>query len=402
LSLFSDEKEHEWRNDNKSRELVESAAFRLLSQLCDGSLKGRNAVAAARCFQGCFDRAQNILSCTTLKRTSKEEIEMEDSDLETSAAGDEKKEGKKMDSVSDEILSAKISSTFDIENEKLLSSAFSFVSTMVQISTVRSNLLKNEEFVMSAATFATDGKFPNLQFEAVKVIARLVSCTSADGILPPDRVGSIFQSVLAAEAVQDGDFSSGSNTNLLRVLAAEGMEYIFDSLSEMQQKSVIKDVASQYRKVLKIHSITRSSNKGSDLDNGGVLAYNLTTIMMMANCKGHLEECFDPALVTSLINTVQWRYDPKTVIAKEELPFWDATTTHSLQIISCILRRDEGRLEKCGLRTRSLLAAVLMVARPGKAPRKAIDFPSALSIVAEHGEAAASLAVKRIQKCLGI
>jgi hypothetical protein len=37
-----------------------------------------------------------------------------------------------------------------------------------------------------------------------------------------------------------------------------------------------------------------------------------------------------------------------------------------------------------------------MVARPGKAPRKAIDFPSALKLISQNGEAAAKIASQRI------
>jgi len=37
-----------------------------------------------------------------------------------------------------------------------------------------------------------------------------------------------------------------------------------------------------------------------------------------------------------------------------------------------------------------------MVARPGKAPRRAIDFPSALRLISQKGEAAAKIASQRI------
>lgn len=401
--MFSNEKDHGWTKEKENRELVESAAFGLLASLCDGSSKGRKEVAAASSFHDCFNRAQDILAGVASGSSAGVEDPIDSKESESSSA-EEENEDEKMDSSSNDAAAVSLNSILiRVDNEKLLASAFSFLSTMVQLPTVRSHLLKNEKFVTSAAALATERKFVHLQFQAVKVVSRLASCSSTDGLLPPDRVGSILQAALALETEPDGKESSESfSINSLHVLAAEGMEYVFNSLSEDQQKSVVKDITSRYRKVLKSHSIARSNTNGSVLENGGELAFNLTTILMMANCKNHLEECFDSLLLTALINTVQWRYDPKTVISKEELRCWDATTTQSLQIISLVLWREDGKLEKSRLTPLGLLDTVLMVARPGKAPRKAIDFASVLSIVAEHGEAAAALSAKRVQKCLGI
>jgi hypothetical protein len=394
LSLFSQEKEHGWMKEKESRELVESGAFGLLSQLCDGSSKGRRAVAAADKFHNCMERALSILTNATSDFISTSEEE----DPETPAF--EEKEESEEETMSEQASADVNMDSANVDNMELLISAFSFLSTMVQVTSVRSELLKNHKFIKSSAALA-EGKIPDLQFDAVKVIAQLASCSSADGMLPPDRVGTILQSALATES-DPKDSSRRFNVNSLHVLAAEGIEYVFDSLPDEQQKSVVNDISSRYRKVLKSHSIARSSTKGSDLQNGGELAYNLSSIMMMASCKETVEQCFDSTLATSLVNTIQWRYDPKTVIAQEELRYWDAVTTQSLQILARLLWREEGRIEKCGISLRGLPDTVLMVARPGKAPRKAVDFPSALLMVEKNGEAAAAVAAKRVKKCLGI
>jgi hypothetical protein len=403
--LFSDEHEHSWKKEKQSRELVEAGAFGLLAQLCDGSSKGRRAVAAADGFHDCLNRVQDLSSALTSGSDCSDEQEPAEKKEEDTAASNEKKD-EEMESGSDQLTIDRdrenyVSTSINIYNKELLVAAFSFVATMAQVPSVRTHLLNNDKFIKSSAALATDGEIPDLQFEAVKVVARLASCSTSGGMLPPDRVGNILQSTLRAEP----DLSQTSpriNVNSLHVLAAEGIEYVFDSLPETQQQSVINDIASRYGNVLKSHSIARSSSKGMDLMKGGELAYNLTNIMMMASCKEHLEQCFDSTLVTSLVKTVQWRYDPKTVISQEELCHWDATTTQSLQILARILWRDEGKLQKSGLSTQGLTETVLMVARPGKAPRKAIDFPSALSVVEKHGEAAAVLAAKRVMKCLGL
>lgn len=407
MSLLSEEnEEHKWMSKKESRDIVETAAFGLLTQLCDGSLKGRKAVAAAHNFDRCLNRALAILSDTTAE--SKEEDtfdqkeEDEKKDESSTTENDKDTEVDAPEEAAPETNGEeKVSTTIEVANEEHLASAFAFLSTILQLSNIRNDLLQNDKFIRASAALATDGKHPYLQFESVKVISRLAPCASMDGTLPPDRVGTILQLALGAEP--DLKNSPGQwNINSLHVLATEGIEYVFDSLSESQQKSAISAIASRYQKILRTHSIARSSTRGTALESGGELAYNLTTVLMMANGRTNLEPCFDSTVLTSLVNTVQWRYDPKTVIAEDELCFWDASVTHSLQILSQILRHEESRMEKSGLKKHSLINTVLMVARPGKAPRKAIDFPSALSLVTKNGEAAAKLAAKRIMKSLGL
>ena len=404
MSLLSDESDkYQWMQAKEARDIVETAAFGLLTQLCDGSLKGRKAVASAHNFEGCLNRALQILSDATSESilTSPNESKIADSKEDDPEKEEENAAIISSPTTTEASFQEAVSTDIEVDNEEHLASAFAFLSTLLQISSIRLDLLKNDKFIHASAALATDGKYPYLQLESVKVISRIAPCASRDGILPPDRVGSILQSALGVE--QELKNASGQlNINSLHVLATEGIEYIFDSLSEAQQKSVISDIASRYQKLLRAHSIARSSTKGVALKNGGQLAYNLTTVLMLANGNTNLEKCFDLTLLTSLVNTVQWRYDPKTVISEEELCFWDATVTISLQILARILWHDEARIEKSGLKKRGLVEAVLMVARPGKAPRKAIDFPSALSFVDKAGEAAAKLAAKRIITCLGL
>jgi hypothetical protein len=94
--------------------------------------------------------------------------------------------------------------------------------------------------------------------------------------------------------------------------AAEGIQFVYDSLHESKQKSILQEVVTRYAIVLKSHSLVRTIVKGNDRPNGGELAYHLTTIMMLANSKESVEQCFDWQLLTYLVNTIQWRYDPKT------------------------------------------------------------------------------------------
>ena len=81
MSLLSEENEqHKWLDKKESRDIVETAAFGLLTQLCDGSLKGRKAVAASHNFDGCLKRALAILSDATAESKEEETFDEKDED----------------------------------------------------------------------------------------------------------------------------------------------------------------------------------------------------------------------------------------------------------------------------------------------------------------------------------
>eukprot|EP00980_Cylindrotheca_fusiformis_P020256 scaffold7328_cov145-Cylindrotheca_fusiformis.AAC.4 len=395
LSLFSAKSDPSWKKEEQCRDAIETAAFGLLSLLCERSAKGRRALAAAGDFQDCLSRARDISSLTIAGSQSSQGHK---------AVADEVIGEEEIESEPDQVAASDevgVATHVNSDKKELLAAAFSFVSTMAELPTVRAHLLNDAEFISSSETIAMDGDNPDLQFEAVKVIARLAESSLGNGHLAPDRVGGILLSTLEDSGrLKESD--ARFNLNSLHLLAAEGIESVFEALSKAQQQAVVRVFATRYSSVLKSHCIARSNSKGLDLTKGGELAYNLTNTIMMASCEDHLDNCFDAALITSLVKTVQWRYDPKTEIKQEELRYWDGATTQSLQVLARLLSREDAKLKKFGLSTRGICEIVLMVARPGKAPRKAIDFPSALSFVEKHGEATASLAAKRVFKRLGL
>jgi len=182
---------------------------------------------------------------------------------------------------------------------------------------------------------------------------------------------------------------------LYHIQAVEGALVLFNSLPQSKQETVFKEVTIRYIKLLKSHSISRSTKAG-ERARGGELAFNLTTLIMVARGKDCVAKFYDSNLVSALVNTVQWRYDPKTTIDQDSIAYWDATTTQCLQIIAQILYQEESTLINAGIQVRNLKNSVFMVARAGKAPRKAIDFPSALKLVSKNGEAAAKISSQRI------
>jgi len=376
LSLLSDERDHTWKTDEKTRSVVEAGAFRLLSQLSDGSSKGRRLIFEAADFKNSTARALDVLSSW-----SKTDDDVDSRNLM------EKK--------------ALRNETDDSESHlELPVAALSYVATMIQVPGAHALFVDNENWMLVISNLADSSASVDLQIEAVKAITSLAINSSASDLLTIERVVEIFQGILREERNISLDLSS--RVNQLYSLASEGILLLFDALPIEQQRDVINDVALRYRKLLKGHTINRATKKGSGAENGGDVAYNITSIMMVANYNANLAETLDSNVIVSLVNTVQWRYDPKTVIEQSQQCSWDASVTQILQILSRIVRQIDGtRISKkteCSLQ--DLTKIVLMVARPGKAPTQAITFSAALTEVEKCGDPVSKLAARSIARDL--
>jgi len=405
LSLFSSEKDHlDWRQDESSCSKVETAAFELLAHLCLDSAKGRAAVEGAHDYKSSLSRALEVISniipddsigIAEAGNEEQDEDDVEDDvdvDVDDGGESTEQEKGKnrkeEQKALSTEPILTKI------EDPKLLVASYSFLSAMTPVHSARVALLENGKFIQASSALIVDSSDSNLQFAALRTIAKLAPYSSGDGQLSAESVGELLQSALAAEPKISANENFEWNPNLFHAQAAEAVLAVFDSLPESKQKSIFNNVITRYGKLLKSQSIARATK--SSRANGGELAYNLTTLMMAARGKDCVDKCFDSNLVSSLVNTVQWRYDPKTVVEEDAAIYWDATTTQCLQILAQILYREETALAKAGIKVVNLKNSAFMVARPGKAPRKAIDFPSALKLISQNGEAAAKIASQRI------
>lgn len=405
LSLFSAEKEHShWKSDKDSCSQVETAAFELLAHLCMASAKGRVSVAAAHDFESARNRGLEIVA-KVVPGEDTITTEEADSDAYEDAATKPTEEQDDNDVDGDLVTQEKPTAALpepvgtSIEDPKLLAAAYGFLSAMTPVPSARKALLESGQFIRASSALILDDTDSNLQFAALRAITKLAPYSSGDGSLTATSVGDLLKSALAAEPEipQAGNF--GWNKNLYHVQAAEGVLIVFDSLSKDKQKEIFSEVTARYVKLLKSHSIARAT-KATERANGGELAYNLTTLMMVTRGKESVMDCFDSQLMTSLVNTVQWRYDPKTTIAEEDVDYWNATTTQCLQIVAQTVYKEEASVARAGITPRSLNESVFMVARPGKAPRKAIDFPSALKLASEKSEAASKVAAQRIRTYL--
>jgi hypothetical protein len=369
LSLLSDGKEHPWKKDEKIRSVVEAGAFRLLSQLSDESSKGRRLIFEAADYEASILRAKALLRSNSPPDNP--------GTINTNNMATLELESKKDEDLIDVSIAA-----------------LSYIASMTLVSQARESLIGDEEWIQIVTNMADSRSTIDLQIEAVRAITNLSRSSCIDSFLPFERAGQILLDVVKAEHSSHAD--EASRINELYSLATEGILFLFDALSLEQQKNMLSDVALRYRKLLKNHTIHRTAKKGSGFECGGELAYNITSILMIVGFNSQLREVLDSNLIVSLVNTVQWRYDPKTIIEVAEKPSWDASATHALQILSRIVIQVEDGLNQADFSLQDLTKIVLMVARPGKAPTQAINFSDALMEAQKVGEPVARLAAKRL------
>jgi len=276
--------------------------------------------------------------------------------------------------------------------------ALSYAATMTKVPEAQALFVDDEDWILLISNLADFSVSVDLQIEAVKAITCLATNSSASDFLTTERVAEIFQSILRQEYNLSLDLSS--RVYKLYSLTSEGILLLFDMLPIEQQKSVINEVVLRYRKLLKCHTVNRTTKKDLGAENGGDLAYNITSIMMVASYNANLTDTLDSNAIVSLVNTVQWRYDPKTVIKQSQQCSWDASVTQTLQILSRIVRQIDGTSKRTEFSRQDLSKIVLMLARPGKAPRQAITLSAALMEVQKRGDPVSKLAARSIARGL--
>jgi len=121
-------------------------------------------------------------------------------------------------------------------------------------------------------------------------------------------------------------------------------------------------------------------------------------LLLLARGKEFVDCVFTQELLVEFVHLLQWRFDPKTVLGSTiDQASLDAAVSNVLIMLSTIVWRPDCVLTKAGIDLKVLGKTVLMLARPGKAPRKAIDAKAALLAAAAAGQdSAASLASKRV------
>lgn len=353
---------------------VERAAFNLLSQVCTGSPKSRNAVTSAPGFTACFERALKLVESTT---------------------------GLQQPSDSGSAMADDNSSTSESENKappvslSLVEAAYAFLSSTTFSAKIKETLVTNSLFIEACSDAARQASTDLLRMAALNIIARLSRCTCPGSALTPEKAGDLLTQTLVEDCEFDGP--EGSRVRSAHTIAADGLHFVFDKLQAEKQETVIQEAGKLYSSVIKNRSLSKLKT-AFDRAQAGELVYCLTRIMLVGMGNKCVEHAFGTAVITSLVGTVQWRFDAKTAIESDEIVYWEAATTHSLLILASWVEqgRPFGPDATAAGKLRTLKENVWMVARPGKAPRKAVDFGTALASASKSAEASARLAADRL------
>ena len=282
----------------------------------------------------------------------------------------------------------------EIEEFELGVSACLFLSSLATSKVAQTVICGDPDHVPALAHLATLSSDEELQFAALKVVVAFAPCISCKGPLSADEIGGVLKAVLGSE--KKIKTTANMNANRAYHAAVSGLFIVFDHLSEEEQEGGAIAVASLFSKSVKKCIVTRATTRDEERAYSAELLYALTTVLLLARGKSFVDTIFTKDLIVMLVNLVQWRQDPKTSIGNTNQRYWDASISNSLLLLSFILWRPDESLVRAGIDLRALAGTSLMLARPGKAPRKAIDVKSALTSIINGSDAGAAVAAQRV------
>jgi hypothetical protein len=369
LGLFSPNRV----TDERARSQVECAAFNILADLCTGSHKGRLAVTSASSFKDAFDRALKLASPLAIN------VPSTDSDDITGIA-DENRECPERE------ISNKIHA------DSLVEAAYYFLSATTLARSMQESLACNDSFVKACFMSASTGSTAVIRKAAMGVVAKLCRCQVENSSFTPDKAAELFRQVLNDHKESQGHESRGRS---VEIVAAEGLLHILDKLKGEQEQLAVETVVRVYLSVVRQRSLSKSSQSRSDRRNAGELAFCLVRILVLGMRSKNADKFFGSCAISPLVGTVQWRYDTKTTLDCDEKIYWEATTCYAMEILSLWFEQGKSCVTEegnAGGFQHGLKGHVWMVASPGKAPRKSIDFEGALQAACKNGEASTRLA----------
>jgi len=378
-------------HEQTKRKQVESAAFELLARLCSASTKGRNAIAGSEHIADCIARAMEVLSS---------QISLSDDEADSGEEEKDDFDGGSNDGMAPPPLPPPPSYDQMIikddvfgDNE-LAVSACLLLSALAPTSVARQILVQDDRFVRSLSSLAGDTSVAELRYAGLKLVSALLPYVAGEDKASTDRLCEVLLAALTSEHKLKQTVEL--NANLLHSTAIAGIIVVFDYLSLDQQETAAKAVAAHFMKTVKTFTVTRSTSKQGLRAHGAHLCYNLTLSLLLVRGKDFMDDVFTQELLKSFMNIIQWRHDPKTSLDKTDEHAWNASISNCLLILSLVLWRPDDILSKANLNLAELASTSLMLARPGKAPRKAIDLKSALTKITQSTDSAASLAASRI------
>lgn len=393
MSLVSSS-DHDASNRKNSptwREL-ESSAFDLLSSLCSGSTKGRNAVAEAVNCGSCVQRAIDILTSLVHRQESSVVASLSTREDSLADNGEEVISGTAINAVSLE----------ENKNEELLlkegleqgdvilgAAACSFICSLAAVKAVHTSICCDGEAIGALSCLAMSPSNEMLLVAAVNVIVSLAPHVRNDDVLDAHKVGEILLRVVSSKTKL-----TRSNEVFHSVVC--GISIVFDLLDHERQIKLARTLTAVFMNSVKSCIVVRSSTKDDDGAFAVELSYALSAILLSFRGQAFTNDIFSADIVTAFVHMVQWRYDPKTILNDSDSRTWTASVANCLMLLSSLLWRPDDVLAANKIDLISLSNTTLMLARPGKAPRKAIDVKSALSCAINGTDSASAIAAQRV------
>mmetsp|Transcript_23592 Transcript_23592/g.54902 ORF Transcript_23592/g.54902 Transcript_23592/m.54902 type:complete len:422 (+) Transcript_23592:2439-3704(+) len=415
MKLISEDEPVSWPSE-KARRTIETAVFGLLSGLC-GSSKGRRAVVSAEQCSACIAHAAHVVESLVEKVIVREEVESAESTddkavTEEEGGGDDEegREDGEMEKSSDlketkTDASTKTTVRYQVKphasTPTLESTALGFLANLVGIESCRLQLFREADFIHSLKVLAKDSSAFKLQMQTTHFLANVAPfAKSSDeaGTLTTTDLADAFIAVLKLQPqTRLSDVTAKDNVNTLKTAATKGFGTILADTKADMRATGIEAVAAELTAVVKKYTVSRSSSD-KEKANGALLAYNLSVLLLAS---GGNEQVWgilaNKEHVKSMIHLVEWRYDAKATVDEDDQLYWDSAVSNCLQLLSLIICATEERQALLGVSINATVSTILMMARPGKAPRKTADFTTTLKrIVDAKGDASSVLAARRI------
>ena len=397
---------------------IETASFKVLAQLCSRS-KARNVVTKAENFDECVLYAMKIESSMVESsavensmRAVKDDEPPKDDDEPVKSIGTDDEVSRdetepvagasmKVDSDApsnandDPATGAPTVTLCPHEDASLEVAVFEFLSSLLPVEKFRSTLLCDKDFIHASLALAKCSPSSVLKSAAVQFVVAISPYAKRDQseslAFSAGELMEVFRGTLHLDTVTT---FSADTANTLQNAAMEGAERMFDEVSSPFQCSVIAHAVERFTRLVK--SITRPSKGDACSGNCGLLACSMTLLMLRSVGNKDVQSLlFTGDLLTPMVQLTQWCYDPKLRSEEQDPLHWEAAVCQCLQIIAFVFRGTDERLQQAGVAPVSLARTVLMIARPGKAPRKAIDFKTALRRIIDEGTNAASIVAAR-------
>ena len=392
----------------EARRSIETSVFELLSDLCALSKSKRAVVAAEQC-DDCIAHAAHVVSSLVEKVAIEGEIEEAvdggEADAaeeeETDVAEEEDDETEEKDEEEPVEASAPaITYEYKVKSQgsslELESAALAFLARVVGVEKCRLQLFSESEFMPSLKSLAKDCTSFKLQMQTTTFLANVAPYAKkaeSDGTLSTADIAEAFTAVVKlTPTVKSTKGPATENVNSLKTVATKGLGVVLNDTRAELQTAAMEAVGSTFSSLVKKHTTARTASSVQEKANSALLAYNLSSLLVRSTGNDMLWPCLSGAdLTKSMVHLVEWRYDTKTVIKGEDQVYWDAAVSNSIQHLSHVICATEERHVSLGVSIKSMVGTVLMLARPGKAPRKTADFPTSLKRAVEAKLDAASV-----------